>query len=79
MRPTYANVRRHGSPALPKILAKLPEADTGFPDLLTMLSMNSKQGSALVDALLEGEWLGVLELGDKEEEREHWIVRKVIR
>lgn len=41
--------------------------------------MNSKQGSALVDALLEGEWLGVLELGDKEEEREHWIVRKVIR
>jgi hypothetical protein len=76
---TYANVRHQGCSILPKILAKLSEQETRFPDLLEALSMESGQSQLLSDALLEGEWLETLELTDKQEVFEHWIVRKVIR
>lgn len=77
--PTYDNVRQHGGHALPNILANLPDGEIRIPELLTKLSMKSAQANNLANSLLEGEWLGALELRDKREELMHWIVRKVIR
>ncbi len=77
--PSYADLRRQGNALLPQILAKLPEEETRYPDLLSRLSMSVPQSKGIADALLEGEWFGVLGITDKNEQLEHWIVRKVIR
>jgi len=77
--PTHANVRHLCSPLLNAVLANLSEADLRFSELLQKLSLKGQQKQTLEVALLEGEWLGVLALSEKQEDRVHWIIRKVIR
>jgi hypothetical protein len=77
--PTYVNVLHYTDKPLPNILANLPESDIRFPDLLNKLGTLSNQAKPLANALLEGEWLGMIELIDKEQQLEHWIIRKVVR
>jgi hypothetical protein len=77
--PSYLNVQSIGSPVLLNILANLPVNGTRLPDLIKKVPKLGSQMRTVVSALLEGEWLGTLTLGERQEQPEYWIVEKALR
>jgi hypothetical protein len=61
---------------LHKVLSVLPVREMRFEYLRAKVHVDSPD---LVDALLEGEWLGLVEIGDRDETPKYWTVRRVGR
>jgi len=68
--------RKVADPALLRILSVLPDREERFDNVRSESGL-SKGG--LANALLEGEWLGLLAVQDREEEPQYWTVKKVMR
>jgi len=76
----YGNVRRSASSNVRRILATMPEEEImRFDEVAAKTGLEGANIEAFVDSLLEGEWLGVLQLEDRDEGRDYWRIRKVIR
>jgi hypothetical protein len=68
--------KRVADPALLRILSFLSDREERFENVLSKSRLSKE---VLVNALLEGEWLGLLAVQDREEEPQYWTVRKVTR
>jgi 3',5'-cyclic AMP phosphodiesterase CpdA len=61
---------------LRRVFATLPDGEIRAVDLAEKCGMEIE---ALVNHLLEGEWLGALELSDRDQEPTYWTVRRATR
>jgi hypothetical protein len=79
--PWYGHLKVIGHDRLPRVLAMLPEQEIRFEDALEHIKGGGLilHRSTFADALCEGEWLGVLEITDRQEPHEYWRIRKVGR
>lgn len=79
--PDQLTLRRLGHPRLPIVLSQLPDNDIRFDDILEAVGNSgpSLSETDLSEALLEGQWLGFVELSNQEFAPQEWIIRKVVR
>jgi hypothetical protein len=79
--PDQLTLRRLGHPRLPIVLSQLPDHDIRFDDLIEAVASSgpSLSEAEVSEALLEGLWLGFVELSNKDFAAQEWIIRKVVR
>jgi hypothetical protein len=79
--PDQLAVRRLGHPRLPLVLSRLPDHDIRFDDIVEAVGSSGPPISAaqVSEVLLEGEWLGFVELSNRDFAAQEWIIRKVVR
>lgn len=79
--PDQLTLRRLGHPRLPVVLSQLPDHDIRFDDLIQALASFTPPPPVdeVAEALLEGQWLGFVEISNLEFEPKEWIVRMVVR
>jgi hypothetical protein len=79
--PDQLTLKRLGHPRLPLVLSRLPDHDIRFDEIFEALAASGPRISKaeVSDVLLEGQWLGFVEISNRDFAAQEWIIRKVVR